>query len=100
MKSQVAGLIIGWLRSIKLDLVFSQTVIVMSTPMKVRAIGRGLVILSLMLLPLRLAVYLASKVLILAGYLGSVFLIAGILLWFVGAVMVGYTEQPPKKPQP
>ena len=68
--------------------------------MRVRAIGRGLVIMSLVLLPLRLAVYLANKVLILAGYVSGVLFVAGILLWFVGAVMVGHTEQPPKDPQP
>ena len=67
--------------------------------MRVRAIGRGLVIVSLFLLPLRLAVYLANKILILAGYVGGVVFAAGILLWFVGAVMVGYTA-PRKHPQP
>jgi cell division protein FtsW (lipid II flippase) len=72
----------------------------MTTPMRVRAIGRGLVIASLVLLPFRLAVYLANKILILAGYVFGVLFVAGILLWFVGAVMVGYTEQPPKNPQP
>ena len=75
-------------------------VIVMSTSMRVRAIGRGLVIVSLALLPLRLAVYLANKVLILAGYVSGVLFAAGILLWFIGAVMVGYTERHPKNPQP
>jgi hypothetical protein len=75
-------------------------VLVMSTSMRVRAIGRGLVIISLLLLPLRLAVYLANNILILAGYVGGVLFAAGILLWFVGAAMVGYTEQPGKNPQP
>jgi len=72
---------------------------VMSKAMKVRAIGRGLVILSLVLMPLRLAVYLANKLLILAGYLGGTVFVVGILLWFVGAVMVGYEVQPRKNPQ-
>jgi len=71
----------------------------MNTSMKVRAIGRGLVILSLLLLPLRLAVYLANRVLILAGYVSGGLFIAGLLLWFVGAVMVGYTERPEKNAQ-
>jgi len=61
--------------------------------MRVRAIGRSLVILALLLLPLRLAVYLANKVLILAGYVGGGLFLVGILLWFVGAVMVGYTAR-------
>ena len=72
---------------------------VMSNAMRVRAIGRGLVILSLVLLPLRLAVYLANKLLILAGYLGGTVFVVGILLWFVGAMMVGYEEPPRKNPQ-
>jgi len=59
-----------------------------------------MVTLSLMLLPLRLAVYLANKALIVAGYAGSVLLMAGIVLWFVGAVAIGYADHPPKKPQP
>ena len=72
----------------------------MTTSMRVRAIGRGLVIVSLVLLPLRLAVYLANKILILAGYVGGVLFGVGILLWFLGAVMVGYSEQPPKNSPP
>ena len=59
-----------------------------------------MVIMSLVLVPLRLAVYLANKVLILAGYVGGALFVAGIVLWFVGAVMLGYTEQPPQNPQP
>jgi hypothetical protein len=68
--------------------------------MKVRAIGRGLVIMSLVLLPLRLAVYLANQVLILVGYVAGVALVVGIVLWFVGAVMVRYTKHSPDNPQP
>jgi hypothetical protein len=45
-----------------------------------RAIGRGLVIVSLLLLPLRLAVYLANQVLILAGYVSSTLFLVGIML--------------------
>jgi hypothetical protein len=67
--------------------------------MKVRAIGRGLVITSLVLLPLRLAVYLANQVLILAGYVVGVVFVVGIVLWFVGAVMEGYTKRSPNSPQ-
>jgi len=78
----------------------SEMVVVMSTSMRVRAIGRGLVIVSLLLLPLRLAVYLANKVLILAGYVSGALFLVGIILWLVGAVMVGYTETHPKKLQP
>ena len=66
--------------------------------MKVRAIGRGLVILSLLMLPFRLAVYLANKVLILAGYVGGALFLTGIILWFVGAAMVGFTEKNSKIP--
>ena len=68
----------------------------MSTAMIVRAIGRGLVIMSLVLLPLRLSMYLAARILVLAGHLGGVLFVAGIVLWFVGAVMAGYTERPSK----
>jgi len=75
-------------------------VMVMDSGTKVRAIGRGLVIVSLLLLPLRLAVYLANKVLVLAGYVSGLLFLAGILLWFAGAVMVGYTQSPSKPPQP
>lgn len=78
----------------------SEMVVVMSTSMRVRAIGRGLVIVSLLLLPLRLAVYLANKVLILAGYVSGALFLVGIILWLVGAVMLGYTERHPKKLQP
>ncbi len=56
--------------------------------------------MSLLLLALRVAVFLASKILILAGYVGGVLLVAGILLWIIGAVMVGYAEQPTKGLQP
>jgi len=73
---------------------------VMNNAMKVRAIGRGLVIVSLLLLPFRLAVYLASQVLVLAGYVSGSLLIAGIVLWIAGAIMVGYKEEPTKRPQP
>ena len=80
--------------------VCGQIVMVMSTSMRLGAIGRGLVIISLLLLPLRLAVYLANKVLILAGYVSGALFLVGIILWLVGAVMVGYTERHPKKLQP
>jgi len=83
-----------------LDHASVQMVILMSTSMKVRAIGRGLVITSLVLLPLRLAVYLANQVLIWAGYIAGVVFAVGIVLWFVGAVMVGYTKQSPTNAQP
>ena len=72
----------------------------MSTSMRLGAIGRGLVIISLLLLPLRLAVYLANKVLILAGYVSGALFLVGISLWLVGAVMAGYTERRPKKLEP
>jgi hypothetical protein len=68
--------------------------------MRLGAIGRGLVIISLLLLPLRLAVYLANKVLILAGYVSGALFLVGISLWLVGAVMAGYTERRPKKLEP
>jgi len=45
-------------------------------------------------------VYLANQILILAGYLSGVVFAVGILLWIVGAVMAGYTEQPKKNSQP
>jgi len=56
--------------------------------------------MSFALLLLRLAVYLTSRILILSGYVSGVLFVAGVLLWFIGSAMVGYTEQPPKKPQP
>jgi len=65
----------------------------MSTSTRVRAIGRGLVIVSFLLLALRLAVYLASRVLTLAGYVGGLLFLAGIALWFIGSVMDGFTKQ-------
>jgi hypothetical protein len=40
--------------------------------------------------------YLAARILVLAGHLGGVLFVAGIVLWFVGAVMAGYTERPSK----
>jgi len=72
---------------------------VMSNGGRVRAVGKGLVIVSLLLLPLRLAVYLANRILILAGYVVGVLFVAGLVLWFIGAVMTGYTEQGPKNPR-
>jgi hypothetical protein len=46
-----------------------------------------------MLMALRLARYLVDAVTLWAGYVGGVLFVAGILVWFVGCVMVGYTEQ-------
>ena len=68
----------------------------MSSSMRVRAIGRGLVIVSLLLLALRMAVYIAARILMLAGYVGGLLFIAGIVLWFIGSVMTGYTEHAQK----
>jgi hypothetical protein len=65
----------------------------MSKSIRVRAIGRGLVILSLIVLPLRIARYLVNAVTDWAGYLGGVLFVAGIVIWFVGSVMVGYAEK-------
>ena len=50
--------------------------------------------MSLILLALRLAVYVAGKLLILAGYVGGTLFLAGAVLWFVGAVMSGYKSRP------
>jgi hypothetical protein len=72
----------------------------MSTSMRIRAIGRGLVIVSLVLMALRVAVYVAGRLLILAGYLGGLLFIAGIVLWFGGSVMTGYSEHAPRNQQP
>ncbi|MGO8734392.1 MAG: hypothetical protein ACLQVM_16580 [Terriglobia bacterium] len=64
----------------------------MSKSIRVRAIGRGLVILSLIVLPLRIARYLVNVVTDWAGYLGGVLFVVGVV-WIVGSIMVGYTEQ-------
>jgi len=65
----------------------------MSTSIRVKAIGRGLVYISFLLIALRLAKYLVIGVTVLAGYVGGVLLVAGIFIWFVGNFMVGYTER-------
>ncbi len=64
----------------------------MSTSSRVRAIGRGLAFIGLFLLALRLAKYLVDAVTFWAGYLGGALFVAGLCVWFVGAVMVGYAE--------
>jgi len=65
----------------------------MSKSIRVRAIGRGLVILSLIVLPLRMARYLVNVVTDWAGYLGGVLFVVGVVVWIVGSIMVGYREQ-------
>jgi hypothetical protein len=74
-------------------------VTVMTTPRRIRAIGRGLVIIGLLLLPFRLAVYLTNKVLMKAGFVCTGLFAVGFLLWIVGAVMAGYTERAAKSLQ-
>lgn len=64
----------------------------MSTSMRVRAIGRGLTYASLLLIALRLARYLLDTVTLWAGYLGGALLAAGVIIWFIGAVIIGYKE--------
>lgn len=65
----------------------------MNTSRRVHAIGRGLIYIGLLLLALRLAKYLINEVTLWAGYIGGIFFVAGIFVWFIGTVMVGYTEQ-------
>ena len=65
----------------------------MNTSTRVQAIGRGLAYISLLLLAVRFAKYLINEVTLWAGYVGGVLLVAGISIWFVGTVMVGYTER-------
>ena len=72
----------------------------MNTSRRVYAIGRGLVYVGLLLLSLRLAKYLVDAVTLWAGYIGGVLLVAGVIVWFIGTVMVGYTEQHRNIPQP
>jgi hypothetical protein len=71
---------------------------IMSSSMRVRAMGRGLVIVSLVLLAFRVAVYLASRLLMLAGYVGGLLFVSGVALWFIGSVMTGYTDHSPRNP--
>lgn len=71
----------------------------MSTSMTVRAIGRGLTYMSILLIALRLAKYLLDSVTLWAGYVGGVLFVVGIVVWFVGAVMVGYKEPDRKSAQ-
>ncbi len=71
----------------------------MSTSTRVRAIGRGLAYIGLLLLALRLARYLVDTVALWAGYLGGVLFVVGVCVWFFGAVMVGYAEPEHKDAQ-
>lgn len=68
----------------------------MTSSSRVRDLGQVLVVVSLILIALRIAVYIAGRLLVLAGYLGALLLIAGALLWFIGSVMKGYTEHTPR----
>jgi len=65
----------------------------MTTAAKVRSIGRGLVMVSILLILLRVTVYIAGRLLILAGYIGGGLFLGGLLLWLIGSVMTGYSER-------